>query len=103
MGNLKFILVNDEQIKEINSEFLEHDYTTDVISFDFESDEGITGEIYIGCETVRRNAELFNVTVREELCRVIVHGLLHLLGYDDKSEEEKKRMKDMEDYYLGKI
>lgn len=91
-GDLIFILTDDESMLEINRKFLNHNYYTDVISFNL-SDEGIVeGEIYLGFETIRRNAELYETGVREELVRVIIHGTLHLCGYLDGNEIEKKKM-----------
>ena len=87
----------------MNVEYLQHDYYTDIISFDYCEGNRILGDLFISKERVLDNADQNNVTFDLELQRVIVHGVLHLCGFKDKSEEEQKLMRTKEDYYLSKI
>lgn len=101
-GELNFIFCSDSVLLRINQEFLKHDYYTDVITFDNVQGDIISGEIFISVERVRENAGLYEVSFQDELDRIMIHGVLHLLGYQDKSIEQKKRMTEREEYYLGK-
>jgi len=87
----------------INKEFMKHYYYTDVITFDYSVNDVLEGEIYLSVETIRDNARKFKQGVRAELLRVMVHGILHLIGYNDKSNNEKIIMREKEDYYLSCI
>lgn len=92
-GDLNFIFTGDERLLEINIKFLGHDYYTDVISFvNSEGEIEISGEIYISIDTVGRNSEIYGVKRDEEVLRVMVHGILHLCGYTDTTDEERNKM-----------
>lgn len=100
VGDINYIFVDDETMLDINRRFIGHDYYTDHIGFDYSKDGALSGDIYISLDTVRTNAEKFGVTFDEELRRVIIHGLLHLCGFRDKTEEERQQMKQAEDEAL---
>lgn len=100
--SLNYVFCNDNYLLEINKKYLNHDYLTDIITFDL-SDNGLTeGEIYISIERVKENAGSENCTFKEELLRVVFHGALHLCGYKDKTISEKKIMRSKENYYLAR-
>lgn len=100
LGDLNFILTTDKILKEINIEFLKHNYNTDVISFNYGNENHITGEVYISIETVKSNARNYKVSYGNELLRVLIHGTLHLCGYYDGSFEERLEMRKREDSWL---
>ena len=102
LAELNFILCSDEYLLSINQQYLNHDTYTDVITFD-NSDipKTIIGDIFISLERIQENAKDFKGTTYDELCRIMVHGTLHLLGYKDKSKTEKSLMTQKEDYYLA--
>jgi probable rRNA maturation factor len=92
IGEINYIFCDDAYLNHINKEFLKHDSFTDIISFDYSLGKQINGDIYISIERVLDNAEKYNVTFENELRRVMIHGVLHYMGYKDKTTEEKKVM-----------
>jgi probable rRNA maturation factor len=98
---VNFIFCSDKYLKRINLEYLAHDTFTDVITFDYSDSTGIQGDVFISIERVRENAQKFLAPFDEELHRVIVHGLLHLMGYSDKTKATKSFMRKKEDAYLS--
>lgn len=103
-GDISFIFTDDVFLKEINLTYLEHDYFTDVITFDMSTAKSvIDGEIYISVDTVKLNSQEYKTGFYTELRRVMVHGILHLCGLNDGDKREKELMRKREDYYLGKI
>lgn len=97
-----YILLDDESLLEINNSLLQHDYYTDIITLDYADDEDFShSEVYISIDRVKENAEQYGVSFVDELNRVFIHGLLHLAGHADKTEEEKELMRAQEDHYLA--
>jgi rRNA maturation RNase YbeY len=101
LGEVSYIFCDDEYLKDINIKYLNHNELTDIISFDYSLGKVVSGDVYISTERVLENAVERNLEFREELHRVMVHGILHYIGYKDKSESEKKKMRAKEDYYLS--
>jgi len=100
-GELNYIFCDDDYLLKLNVEFLEHDTLTDIISFDYTLGKLVSGDIFISVERVRENAISFNQPFESELNRVIMHGVLHYMGFKDKSEEEKKSMRAEEEKCLN--
>lgn len=100
VGDINYIFVDDETMLYINRRFIGHDYYTDHIGFDYSQGNALSGDIYISLDTVRTNSELFGVTFDQELRRIIIHGLLHLCGLRDKTDEERDHMQQAEDKAL---
>ena len=100
VGEVGYLFVNDEKILEVNREYLGHDYYTDIITFDYDEGTQVNGDIVISLDTVRSNAELFGKDYDEELHRVIIHGILHLCGINDKGPGERELMEAAEDRAL---
>lgn len=100
VGEVGYLFVDDEKILEVNREYLNHDFYTDVITFDYDEGDRINGDIVISLDTVRSNAELFGKEYDEELHRVIIHGILHLCGINDKGPGEREQMEAAENEAL---
>lgn len=101
LGNVSVIFCSDNYILDINQRYLQHDYFTDIITFDYTEGTKISGDLFISVDSVRENSIEYGTEFKDELHRVIVHGILHLIGYDDHSEEDIKVMRAKEDYYLS--
>ncbi len=103
-GLISFIVSNDEFLVKLNREYLHHDFYTDVITFDYSEDgKGVSGDVYISLERVEENAKDLQIRVIDELYRVMIHGVLHLLGYSDSDDSTRQIMREKEDYYLSLI
>ncbi len=103
LGDIGYLFCSDNKILEVNKEFLGHDYFTDIITFDYSSGDTISGDILISLDTVRSNAELFRRPYDEELHRVIIHGILHLCGINDKGPGEREIMEAAENKALSML
>lgn len=101
MGDISVIFCSDAYILDVNIRYLGHDYFTDIITFDYCRADVVSGDLFISVDSVRENSVIYGTSFSDELHRVIVHGVLHLVGYDDHSEEDQKVMRSKEDYYLG--
>ena len=101
LGDIIFVFCNDDYLLEKNITFLKHNTLTDVIAFDYSKGQKITGDILISIDRVQENSKIFEVSFLNELYRVMVHGLLHLLGYNDKNQKDAILMKSKENYYLS--
>ena len=101
VGDISIIFCSDNYILDVNMRYLQHDYFTDIITFDYCEGNVLSGDLFISIDSVRENAVLYGTEFEDELNRVMVHGLLHLIGYDDHTEEEQKTMREKEDYYLS--
>ncbi len=97
VGEINYIFCDDPYLLEINQKYLNHDYFTDIITFDYSEGKKIHGDIYISIDRVRENATLYNQTFDKELLRVLSHGVLHLCGFDDQNQEDKIQMTNQED------
>lgn len=103
VGEVGYLFCDDEKILEVNREYLQHDYYTDIITFDYDEGNQINGDLVISLDTVRTNAELFGKTYEEELHRVIIHGILHLCGINDKGPGEREQMETAENKALAML
>ena len=101
LGDISIIFCSDPYILDINQRYLQHDYFTDIITFDYCEGKVLSGDLFISIDTVRENAREYGTTFEEELNRVMVHGVLHLIGYDDHTPAEQQEMRGKEDYYLS--
>ena len=95
-GDLTYIFCSDEYLKEINSRYLRHDYYTDIVTFDYNEGNIVSGDMFISVNRVKENSERFKCDLNDEFLRVMVHGLLHLLGYNDGSDLERETMRELE-------
>ena len=101
VGDVNYIFCNDERILEVNREYLQHDYYTDIITFDYTEDDTISGDLFISLDTVKTNSEQFATEYDEELHRTIIHGILHLCGINDKGPGEREIMEAAENKALA--
>ncbi len=101
LGDISIIFCSDNYILDINHKYLEHDYFTDIITFDYCEGDRISGDLFISVDSVKENSLEYGVGFFDELNRVIVHGILHLIGYDDHTDEDISMMRKKENYYLS--
>lgn len=101
IGDISIIFCSDNYILDINRRYLGHDYFTDIITFDYCEGDRLSGDLFISVDSVRENSVEYGTEFKDELNRVIVHGILHLIGYDDHTEEDVKVMRSKEEYYLS--
>lgn len=102
LGEINYIFCDDDYLLKINQDHLQHDYYTDIITFDSVKGKTINGEIFVSLQRVSDNASTLSKSFEEEQKRVLAHGILHLCGYKDKSEEDEKEMRSKEDFYIAK-
>lgn len=100
VGDLNYIFSNDDYILDINKKYLNHNYNTDIITFNYVEDNIISGDIFISVDTVKENADYYKVSFENELCRVIIHGILHLIGFDDQNQNDQDEMTKQENLAL---
>jgi len=102
-GDINVIFTSDRYLLGINKKYLKHNYFTDIVTFNYCEKDTINGDIFISIDTVKNNSLRFDVNFNVELERVIIHGILHLIGYDDQNDEEKALMREKENYYLDRL
>jgi len=102
-GDISIILCSDLELLEMNKQYLNHDYYTDVITFDYTAEKLVSGDLYISLDRILENAKKRRLKTEDELHRIFVHGVLHLCGYQDKSKTHKEKMTQKEDEYLRKL
>lgn len=102
-GEIAIILCSDNYLLDMNKQYLNHDYYTDIITFDYVENNIISGDLFISCDRIKENSEKLEITFIRELYRVIFHGVLHLVGYNDKTDDEQKVMTEKENYYLSEV
>ena len=102
-GELSIVFCSDEYLLKMNKQYLNHDYYTDIITFNYVEGNTISGDLFISVDRTHENAINYKKEPHNELIRVIFHGILHLVGYNDKTDEEKKIMKEKEEFYLAKV
>ena len=103
LNEINYVFCSDDYLHELNLKYLDHDTLTDIISFDYTVGKNIQGDIYISTDRVRENATVFEASFKDELCRVMVHGVLHYCGYKDKSAKESEVMRNKENLYLERL
>ncbi len=103
LGDINYIYTSDDYLLKINKEYLSHDYYTDIVTFNYCEEPAINGDIFVSVDTIKNNSARFDVSFVEELHRVMIHGVLHLIGYDDQNDEEKATMRQKENYYLERL
>ena len=101
VGEISYIFCSDEYLYDINLKHLKHDTLTDIITFDYCEEKIVNGDIYISIDRIKENAKLFNNSIENELHRVMIHGVMHLCGYKDKTPEDQNVMSEKEDFYLN--
>lgn len=101
IGDVNIIFCSDNYILDVNLKYLQHDYFTDIITFDYCENNVLSGDLFISVDSVRENSVFYNTEFEDELNRVMVHGILHLIGYDDHTEEDQKVIREKENYYLS--
>lgn len=102
LGEINYIFCDDDYLLKVNQDYLQHDYYTDIITFDYVKGKTISGEIFVSLQRISDNASTLSKNYEEELRRVLAHGILHLCGYKDKTEEEEQLMRSKEDFYIAK-
>ncbi len=102
-GEINYIFCDDEYLLQVNRDFLNHDYYTDIITFDYVKGKIISGDIFVSLQRIQENAEELQFAMSFELYRVLAHGILHLCGYQDKTPEQQQLMREKEDYFLAKF
>ncbi len=102
-GNINVIFTSDKYLLSINKKYLKHNYYTDIVTFNYCDERVIQGDIFISIDTVKNNSKRFGVKYSEEMHRVIIHGILHLIGYDDQNDEERALMRQKENDYLERL
>ena len=102
-GDINIVLCSDNYLLKMNQQYLEHNHYTDIITFNYVEGRTISGDLFISFDRIKDNAKSYKTEIKNELFRVIFHGILHLVGYNDKTKDEKKVMREKEDYYLEKM
>ncbi|MEA1874229.1 MAG: rRNA maturation RNase YbeY [Bacteroidota bacterium] len=102
-GDINVIFCSDSYLLKMNKTYLNHDYFTDIITFDYVEDNIISGDLFISVDRIKENAQIYDVASTQELYRVVIHGVLHLCGYEDKTETEQHEMRKKENQYLKHI
>jgi rRNA maturation RNase YbeY len=103
VGDITIIFCSDKYLLDVNKQFLNHNYYTDIITFDYVEDNVISGDLFISIDRVKENAREYGVDLIVELYRVVFHGVLHLVGYNDKTDEEQRIMTEKENYYIAEV